>query len=159
MWLGLWCHCSQTSRFVLHPLTRAHWVPKQAFAELTAACEEANAVITSGELGWHKRRPRDTSAVQKGWRKHHAGTIFWVHHSCFSLLNEPLKLQQGPTHIHETPLQLLHSLKKLVFSPSCAHRIGIFCLSYIPVIFSLSALFITEPTLHFSAVFFTSPNS
>lgn len=34
---------------MLSPLTRAHWVPEQAMAEVTAALKETHTVITSGE--------------------------------------------------------------------------------------------------------------
>lgn len=139
---------------MLHPLTRTHQVPKQTFAELTAALEEANAVITSGELEWHKRRPGDTNTIWKDW-----GNIIQetsIPHLTTERNTDVVAM--ATPHPWDITAALPLTTKP-VLSPSCAHRIGIFCLSYIPVIFSLSALFITESALHFSPVVFTSPNS
>lgn len=50
---------------MLHPLTWTHQGPKQAFAELTAAPEEANAVITSENWGDTKEDLETTTQSEK----------------------------------------------------------------------------------------------
>lgn len=154
MWLGLWCHCSQTKQVYAPSSNLDSPGTKTGLCRTDCSTWGSKCCDNFRELGWHKIKPGDNNTVWKGWgniiQEPFTGYInpasyYWM---------ENWGCSNGQPTSMRPPLT-----KKLVFSPSCDHRIGIFCLSYIPVIFSHLALFITESTLHFSPIFFTSPNS
>lgn len=67
MWLGLWCHCSQTKQVYAPSSNLDSPGTKAGLCRTDCSTWGSKCCDNFRELGWHKRRPGDNNTVWKGW--------------------------------------------------------------------------------------------